>query len=94
LNSSGATPKATLNAQMYTSTSFEKIGARPARFKVKENVAFAEQTTTTEIKPDIVVKYKERDLHEVFVQYVCQVTEPKIGLYSFELKKESLNLEI
>lgn len=139
LNSSGATPKATLGAQMYTSPSFEKIGARPARFKIKENVSFGEQTTAIEIKPDTVIKYKERDLHEIFVQYAhffiglyCktifheksdkkgkkynewvhpdivgvsfkfeslgkealdilnQVAEPKIGLYSFELKKGKL----
>lgn len=136
LNSSGSTPYATLGAQMYTSPYFEKIGARPIKFKLKENdSSIAELVPTT----PIINKYKERDLHEIFVQYAkyfmslyCktifheksdkkgkkfnewvhpdivgvnfkfeslgkealdilnQVAEPKILLYSFELKKGKL----
>jgi hypothetical protein len=139
LNSSGATPIATLGAQLYTNKIFEKIGARPAKFKLKQNVTFTEQIVAAETKTSSTVKYKERDLHEIFVQYAhffmglyCktifheksdkkgkkynewvhpdivgvsfkfeslgrealgilnQVAEPKIGLYSFELKKGKL----
>ncbi len=136
LNSSGATPSATLAAQMYTSPYFEKIGARPVKFKIKEA-----DLSIIEVAPPFpaVNKYKERDLHEIFVQYAkyfmglyCktifheksdkkgkkfnewvhpdivgvnfkfeslgkeardilnQVAEPKITLYSFELKKGKL----
>ncbi|KKP40232.1 MAG: hypothetical protein UR30_C0005G0013 [Candidatus Peregrinibacteria bacterium GW2011_GWC2_33_13] len=77
LGTTGRTPWASLGAQLYgsqkSSKYFEKVGSRPTKFILKENISKIDkekiQTAITSQEEEKKVSYKEKDLHQLMAYY-------------------------
>jgi hypothetical protein len=79
LETVGKTPKATLGARLYTevkrpNSSFEKVGARPAKFGLKATLEKIPKDTLEQISeilpsPTKLFSYGERELHPLLVRF-------------------------